>query len=335
MLEERRYAEAFERIVQARRILATTHYDPDGDAWGGLSAIAQILKRLNKNFTLYCRDQVGPKFKFLTGLDEVKNQLDFKRGDYDLLIASDCANLSRTGLSEEQLSSIDSIMEIDHHPATIKSNDDLRDENAAAACEVIYDFCRVNLIQINADLATSLLAGLITDTGHFLYSATSNRALRMAAELKASGGDLSQIDRCSGRKSLGALKLWGMAMSRLKIYDGGFAVTYLLADDFARLALNGDDLENLAGFISGIDEVKVLLILKEAEPGLIKGSLRAISSGVDVNRLARRWGGGGHTKAAGFTIKGNLAEINGQPVIINLPGRQPSDKMEIEELCLF
>lgn len=335
MLASRQYIKALEMIGQANNVLALTHINPDGDAWGSLSAASIILFNIGKNYTIFCQNAETVKFKFLSNLDKVltkQEELDLSK--YDLFITLDCGVFARCGLNVSDLPSKAKILEIDHHQAQAPVGFSLRDDQAAATCEVLFDFIRVNKLKLSADLATALMSGLITDTGHFVYASTTKEVFNMAADLKVAGADANLINRQSDRKNLDSLKLWGLAMSRLKIRTDGIAYTYLSIEDF-RAYPNGGDLDNLAGFLSGLESSRALLFLKQFENGVVRGSWRGISADFDANKIAHIWGGGGHIKAAGFTLIGDL-QINQEEIFINdLRVDSVGAKISIDDLCQF
>jgi len=209
-------------------------------------------------------------------------------------------------------------LEIDHHPK-IKSYADLeiRDSAAAATTEILYYFLKANKIRINKNLANCLLAGILTDTGNFLYPSTSPQTINIASEMLAKGARLPQIMENTWRnKSIASMKAWGKALSNLKINKiYNFAYTILEPEDVP-LEMAEEELEGLAGFLSNLDRVNGLMILRELPEGIIKGNLRTAKPNVDISKLARALGGGGHAKAAGFTVTGSLQKTeNGWTIV--------------------
>lgn len=245
----------------------------------------------------------------------------------------DCASVRRSELGERILGrgKKDVFVDIDHHP-TLESYADLtlRDTTAVATSEVLYSYCVANKIAINSALATCLLTGIVTDTGNFLYSATNANTFKMAAELLKFGARLDLIYEASWRtKRPTALRLWGLALSRLTIFDD-LAMTYLLPEDLA-LASGADPLEDLAGFLSGLAGVKAILLLKDEGAGEIKGSWRSVASDFSVLALARTFGGGGHVKAAGFACNGKLLGDTGELKVMTESGIRTATEMFMRE----
>ena len=156
-------------------------------------------------------------------------------------------------------------------------------------------------------MASCVLTGILTDTGNFLYPSTSPETVNIASEMLVRGAKLSQIMENTWRnKSIASMKTWGKAMSRLKInpqYNFGFTV---LKSEDVPAEVTEEELEGMSGFLSNLNAVKAVMLLRELPDGRIKGSLRTSKPDIDVSKLARALGGGGHAKAAGFTVEGEL-----------------------------
>lgn len=320
-MQTNNYKQIFKVIKAARRVLLVSHVNPDGDAWSASLAMALILDRLGKPFEIFIHEHPGLKFfkgKFGDRLVLAKEKLAWS--EIDLIISLDCGNVGRTNLSAEILGRGAGVnfIEIDHHPMVEDVADwSLRLPTAAATCEVLYDLFKTNRLVIDKEIATVLLTGLATDTGNFIYNITSDHTMAIASELLRLGARLDGVfDNTWKNKSLNSMRLWGVAMSRLTLNNcHNIAYTVLVKNDFVETGVDEKELEDLAGFLSGISEAKAFLLLKEGEDGLIKGSLRSNTEEFDVGDLARRLGGGGHARAAGFAIPGKLELIDGRWMI--------------------
>ena len=272
--------------------------------------MAEILSLLNKKYRLYCYSEINYQYDFLPHLEELKNS--YENFDFDLIITLDCGNVERTKLEKEILSrqSNQKVLEIDHHPK-IKDYADLeiRDSAAAAATEILYYFLKANKIKINKNMASCILTGILTDTGNFLYPSTSPETVNIASEMLVKGAKLQQIMENTWRnKSIASMKTWGKAMSRLKInkqYNFGFTV---LKSEDVPAEVTEEELEGMSGFLSNLSAVNGIMLLRELPDGRIKGSLRTSNPNMDVSKLARALGGGGHVKASGFTVEGKIEE---------------------------
>lgn len=302
------FAQAYSLIKSSRNILILTHDKPDGDAIASACLMAEALDLAKKKFFLYAPEPVASQFNFLPHWEKFKSQPD--NFNFDLIIVLDCGSIERTKLSKQiaARSSGQLVLEIDHHPK-IKDYADLeiRDSRASATAEILYYFLKANKIKINKNLANCVLTGIMTDTGNFIYPSTSPQTITIASEMLAKGARLPQIMENTWRnKSLISMKTWGKAMSNLQVNEQyNFAFTALKAADVGP-EVSEEDLEGMSGFLSNLDKVNGLLLLRELGNGKIKGSLRTSKPNIDVSRLARVLGGGGHAKAAGFTVEGRL-----------------------------
>ncbi len=308
LMDTQLFQKAYNLIKQSQNILIVTHEQPDGDALASACLIAEILIQLNIKYRLYSYSQINQQYNFLPHLEDLKNS--YEKFDFDLIIALDCGSVERTKLDKEILSRKPNqlVMEIDHHQK-IKDYADLeiRDSAAAATTEILYYFLKANKIKINKNMASCILTGILTDTGNFLYPSTSPETVNIASEMLTRGAKLPQILENTWRnKSISSMKTWGKAMSRLKInprYNLGFTV---LENEDVPAEVTEEELEGMSGFLSNLNAVNGILLLRELPDGRIKGSLRTSNPKVDISKLARALGGGGHIKAAGFTIEGKL-----------------------------
>jgi bifunctional oligoribonuclease and PAP phosphatase NrnA len=310
------------KIKEAKNILLTTHGRPDGDAIASLCLMVELLLSADKKFVAYSQDPLPRSFFYLPHFEKIITERNsFNFSDFDLIIALDCGQLSRTGLAIEikNRTSTQSFIEFDHHPP-VEDYADIanRYPDCASTTEVLYHFLKANNIPLNKNYANCILTGLLIDTGNFLFPITSERAINIASEMLILGAKFPQILESTWRnKSLGAMRLWGKALSSLTVNKKyGLAFCVIRQSELAENNVSEEELENLSNFISNLHDVKTILVLQELGTGEVKGSLRATQSNIDVSRLARVLGGGGHTKAAGFKIHGELTNDGGKWKII-------------------
>ncbi|MFH1255528.1 MAG: bifunctional oligoribonuclease/PAP phosphatase NrnA [bacterium] len=303
------YIKAYNLIKSSNNILIAAHENPDGDALASSCFMAEILSLINKKYSLYCHSEISHQYGFLPHIEEFKN--DCGDSDFDAVIILDCGSPERAKLEKKFLTreSGKTIIEIDHHPK-IKDFADLeiRDSSAAATAEILYFFAKANKIKINKNMANCVLTGIMTDTGNFLYPSTSPETVNIASEMLANGASLPRIIENTWRnKSIASMKIWGKAMSRLKInkeYNLGWTI---LENEGAAVE---EELEGIAGFLSNLSGVNGIMILRQMPDGRIKGSLRSSKKNMDISKLAIALGGGGHAKAAGFMIEGKMEKTN-------------------------
>lgn len=306
------YHKVYDIIKSSNNILLTTHDAPDGDALSSACIMIELLEAMKKSYAAYCYDAPPSQFDFLPCVEKiVSDKSKFNFSDFDLIIALDCGGINRTKLAPKLSSRSKSqiAIEIDHHPKLDDYADyELRDPQAAATTEVLYRFFKANDLKITKNIANCILTGILTDTGNFLYPSTSQETVKIASEMLKRGARLPQIMKNTWRnKSLTSMKVWGTAMSRLKINQKyNFAHTVLTLEDVR--GVTEEEIEGLSGFISNLHNVKGILLLREQPDGMLKGSLRTSRNDVNLTALAALLGGGGHRRASGFKIKGKLAE---------------------------
>jgi phosphoesterase RecJ-like protein len=276
-----------------------------------------LLKTLGKKYFAYCYDPLPYQFNFLPYIEKIspdKSQLQFKK--YDLIIILDCGQMSRTKLVGEITSKNNTqyIIEFDHHPQVHGYADlEIRLPEYSSTTEILYCFFATNKIKINKNLANCILTGILTDTGNLLYESTSDDTVKIASRMLLSGASYpSVLEHTSRNKSITAMKIWGKALGNLTINSTyNFAYSILDSSDLAESKTTEEELEGIAGFLSNLRNVKGLLLLREEEQGKIKGSLRTSHPDIDISKLALKLGGGGHARASGFVIKGQLEKTRG------------------------
>ncbi|MEI7498030.1 MAG: DHH family phosphoesterase [Candidatus Falkowbacteria bacterium] len=313
---------AEKKIIAAQNILLVTHNQPDGDGLSCLCAMNDWLMFLHKKITLYCHNKPSANFTFLPGVEKI-TFFDEKIGVpfadtfylFDLILIFDCGSLSRTTLDQQLLSRKPNqfVIDFDHHPQLDQYADlTLRDASAAATTEIVYDFFITNGVELTKTRSICLMTGLVTDTANFFYPTASEKTVAIASDLISHGASLPSIhDRTFRNKTISGLKLWGLVMSRLTVNPAyNIAVSVLLEDEVKSLAVEQEELEGISGFLSNLKNVDAILLLREDGLGNIRGSLRTSRAHVDVSRLARALGGGGHAKASGFTLPGKIELIN-------------------------
>lgn len=304
--------EILEKINSSDNILLTTHLKPDGDALSSLCTMIEVMEIKGRKYSAVITSALPDNFSYLPNAEKIKIVTPGQPlGAFDLLIALDCPNLSRTGL--ENIESCQPYLQtviIDHHPSTGEKNIDqeLRVDTAASTTEVLYYFLHFSKIEINQNIASCILTGISTDTGNFLYPSTSTKTMEIASLMMEYGAKLPRIvDYTWRNKTFSAMKLWGKAMSSLHInpeYNIAYAI--LTREDLGDSGVDLSELEGVSGFLSNLEGVKAILLLVEEDDDIIKGSWRTSDQNMDVSKFAKIMGGGGHKKAAAFRVKGKI-----------------------------
>ena len=300
-------------LKMASSVLIGTHEHPDGDAVGSSLALMQALSLQGKKVTVYAPNRVPDMFSFLPGVGHFTTTVP-DPSNFDVVVLLDSTTVARAHL--------DGLIET--HPATICIDHHYHSQSecmlnlivpeAAATAYILTVFFEETQTPITKDMATCLLTGIFTDTGSFMHDSTTPEIMKLAAFLMSKGTRLSHIaHETYQKKELPGLKIWGRALSRtMSNSDTGATVSIITADDLKECGATLDDLSGVVNMLNTLSETKFALLLTEYEPGKIKGSLRSEPhKGVDVGKLAKKLGGGGHQLAAGFEIRGRLVEKGG------------------------
>jgi len=299
----------YTRIQKATHIILVPHQNPDGDTLGSVTAMMQWLDRIDKPYTAFCATDISPKLMFLPNIDNVsRDPSAWKKADTDLVIVFDSGDLGYAGVDThvDSMNKKPDIINIDHHATNAHFGKlNLVMETASSTTMILYKFFVANKINISKHIATSLLTGLITDTGNFTNAATTTGSLKIASKLVELGGDLAQIQNATMKdQSVKGLQLWGKILERLTHHEELDIVhTHVTRKDISDHGINESEVEGLANFMNNITDGRAGMILKEKEDGTVKGSFRTTRDDVDVSAFAKLFGGGGHKKAAGFTVE--------------------------------
>jgi len=295
-------------LQEASHILLVPHQNPDGDAIGSVGALAEyLINQLQKKVDIFCLTAVPPSLHFVPHSHLVSSdELIWQVKTIDTILVVDSGDLRYAGINKFVKSHQAQIINIDHHPTNDNyGHINLINPSASSTAEIIFDFFQANNLKLNKQIATALLTGILTDTGNFTNGATSMRALNIASSLLKSGARIREINQWTLKNNtIDILKLWGIVLNRLE-YDANkdLAYTYLTQADYKKFNLDEKEVEGISNFMNTVGGVKMGLFLKETTDGKIKGSFRTTYDDVDVSVLAKQFGGGGHKKAAGFTVE--------------------------------
>jgi len=304
----------YQEILKAEHIILVPHRNPDGDALGSVTALADLFTRINIPFTIFCATGIPDNLRFLEHTDNITSNVNvWKTSKKSTIILLDSGDLGYAGVDEliAGLKYDPTIINIDHHATNQQFGTyNLVIEGASSTTEILYMFFRYNKIDISPEMATSLMTGLITDTGNFSNAGTSRHALAVASDLSRKHADVTYIrNNVFKNKSVQALKLWGRVLSRLELHERhGIAYTYYTKQDIEEFAVTEEELDGIANLLNDLNEGYAVMVLRERPDGSVKGSLRTTKDNVDVSLIAQTFEGGGHKKAAGFTITGHSIE---------------------------
>jgi bifunctional oligoribonuclease and PAP phosphatase NrnA len=300
------------RLLDALRrrggdVLMLGHVHPDADVLGTLFGLGLALEAAGWSVTFAGPHPVPESLGFLPGADRWQVWSQAPRA-WDALILTDCPNDERTeGLLAGARGPASAVLNIDHHPDNRRYGTiDWIDPSAAATGEMVYDLIRALALPITPAIAVNLFTAIHTDTGSFRYSNTTARTFRTAGELTALGAEPALVsDWLYQRRPKDALGSLGEVLRRVQVSAEGDVAWLALPRGLVSDAFVSA--EDLVTYPRSIGGVKVALLLREEQPGVVKASLRG-KGDVPVNRIAHRFGGGGHENAAGCTLRGSLDE---------------------------
>ncbi len=307
-LNQNEILQAEKSINSAEKILLISHKGPDGDTVGSAIALYDYLTSIGKEVLPVCYDLIPEPFYFLPHIEAYEQE--FVSEDYDLVIVLDCGAHYMTNFHETHPELFDKsrpVINIDHHP----SNDGFGTINiiqtiSCSTTRIIYEMFKMLKWPINRNIATALLTGLYTDTGSFMHSNTRPSTLRTAGDLLLKGGDLRKIRKYIFKTTpISSLKLWGRVLKNIHINDKGVTMTVLNEKDFEETKAHYSELSGVIDYVNSVPGSDFSVMLTERD-GKVKGSLRTLKDDVDVAAIAGEFGGGGHKKAAGFTVPGHL-----------------------------
>jgi phosphoesterase RecJ-like protein len=310
-----------EKIDGAERIIIVMHQRPDGDALGSALALSEYLNHLQKVHDVFCIHPAPEHYQFLPNVQSIKTDASLiSEGNHDVIICLDSGDLRYAGIDEHvsKRSAPYTMINFDHHATNAQyGHINIVDDTASSTSELLYHFLSHHNHPITNDVATCILTGIITDTGGFSNLATTSISLDVASKLLALGARIWDIQNFTAKnKPISALKAWGIALSRLEKHSNGVVTTVLTQQDIKDTSASPESIEGIANFLNSVEDARAIFVIREEEDGNIKVSMRSTHEDVDVSRLARHFGGGGHKKAAGFTVVGKLAKTDSRWQII-------------------
>jgi phosphoesterase RecJ-like protein len=298
-------------LKRAERVLICGHVMPDGDCLGSVLALGLAMERLGKKVTMAGPDPVPEIFSFLPGAERFLVGKP-PPGAYDTLIALDCPSKNRLGKYYCDMVNEDLvIINIDHHTGTESFGTyTYIAPQAAAVGEIIFDLFKMMNIKIDLDIAICLYTAIFTDTGSFKYDNVTPDTHRRVAELLEIGVSTMHINtKVHEEKPMEAILLIGAAINTLSVSPCGKVGWMVVTRDmFHRTGADDEHAEGLINYARSLKDVEVGLFFHELKQDEYKISFRS-KSYVNVNELAALFGGGGHRRAAGCVMNGELNMI--------------------------
>ncbi len=345
MVDSANFQKAIDLINQSSSILLTAHAKPDGDACGCLAAMSDVLTALGKKAQLLLLSPLPQWYEFLFRGEiavlgdniNTKELIGGKLGAFDLIMIIDTDSLSQLPQFDQYLKKVGTtagpsprradtpILTIDHHETGDGLGSvSLIDKTAAATGLIIFDFIKFANRPITEKIAQAIFVAIASDTGWFQFPNTDSRVFRTCSELIEAGADITgSYHKLFQNFSPRRLKLTAAMLNTLELHlDGRFATQYLLQRDFEQTGATYEDTENLINECKRVSSVEVAALFVQLKDGRIKCSLRS-SGDIDVCKIAEKFDGGGHKRAAGAHLPGPLE--NAKQLILDAVSEQFPD----------
>ena len=311
-------ARAAEVLASADEVALACHINPDTDALGSMLGLANHLRAMGKSVVCSFGNEPFEPPRWLSelpGTDALVPPQEFPKAP-KVLVTCDSASLDRLGALVGRVAKAGEVIWIDHHVSNEGLGSiQLVDPTASSTCEIVCHLIDAMGGGMNADSAKCLYAGLVTDTGRFMYEAVKPDALRLAADLREHEFDHSRLAQVLYEDNgLGYLRLLGTVLGRLNMVEEvGLVWTALSQAELAEAGVHPSETDDLIDVVRTVREADVAAVIKQQRDGGWKVSTRS-RGGHDLATLAARFGGGGHRLAAGYTSKVGLDETVNQLV---------------------
>jgi len=304
----RESADILKEIKKAKRILVNCHRSPDADGAGSSLALFRVIKNLDKDVRIICPSNLHEDLKFLPHPETIE-KINFRRFDfglYDLFICLDSAGTNMvTGDEKIKFSNIP-IINIDHHKTNTKYGKiNLVDSEVISNAEIIYLIFEDWKVEIDEELATLLLAGILGDSGVFQYPGVTSRTMEIAIKLMQKGADKDKIISNLYRSiNFNEVKFWGEVLKRMQKDDYKFvwsAIPHEVYEEYGKPESGKESAASM--FTQCVKDTNFGMVMVEETKGNLSVSLRS-RTGFDVSKIAKALGGGGHNNAAGGRVSG-------------------------------
>lgn len=308
-----------EIISVSEKVGIFTHVNPDGDALGSSYSLKLALESMGKSATVYTSGKIETKMEALLkkGKDEALSS-----DECDLFIALDSADIKRLGEWKDVFEAHNNTIAIDHHITHIPYAANTVMSDVSSTCELICGMYNEAGINLSTDMATDLYIGILTDTGNFKYSCVSGDTHRTAADLIECGVDFATISKkLFDTASREYLRLKALAIGKTEyLSDGRVALLELTDEDFDLCEIDEADASPIVTLPCSAEGVEVGIYARKRDGEQYKISLRSVNY-VDVAETASIFGGGGHIRAAGYSVNADDYEVNKKLLISEIEKR--------------
>ncbi len=290
-------------------IAVVTHINPDGDALGSVFALSMALCSIGKKSRVVLAAPLPGKYTF----SELKADymlVDDAPEKFQCVIAVDCADFRRLGETRRLFNNAEYTINIDHH----SSNDGFARLNYVvpepSAGEIVYDLICALGVSLDTDMAAALYVAISSDTGNFTYENTQPKTFERCAKIAETGLPISTIaNHLYNARTYESTLLIGKVIENLRLYfDARLAVTRISLEELSKTGASAEDCETVINYARDIDTVQLAVFIRQFKENLYKVSFRS-KSDIDVMEIAQRFGGGGHKKASGCTMSGEIEDV--------------------------
>jgi phosphoesterase RecJ-like protein len=305
------FAEIGQALREHQKFAVLSHVRPDGDALGSQLALALSLQELGKTVRLWNEDGMLEKYSFLPRAELLTKPPSAKE-DVDLAIALDTAIETRLGTALDGIGAKKLTVNIDHHPSNPGyGNLVYVDPVSPATGQILFELIKDQNLPLTPEIAENLYVAISTDTGSFQYPNTTARTFEIAAELIRVGVDVGRVSQLLyenyPRRRIDLLR---ELLGTMRFEGNGKVASFSLSLTMAkRLGVLPEDNEGLIDHLRAIHGVIVAVFFEELPDGKVRVSMRSKSEKADVCAICTKFGGGGHTLAAGARVRGTLVEV--------------------------
>lgn len=294
-------------LENVKSVGITGHIRPDGDCAGAALGLYNYITECFKGLSvdLYLGD-FAESFMFMKNAEKIIHEYDGCEKEYDVFFALDCGDMSRIGAACKMFNMAKKTVCIDHHMNnSLFADVNYIDDDASSTCELVYNI--MDSSKVSKETAECIYLGIFHDTGGFQYSCTSPNTMKIAGELMEKGINFSWIaDKTYYEKTFHQNQILGRALLESFIFMDGKVIVSAIKEETMRFyEVTSKDLEGIVSQLRATKGVEVAIFMYETAAQEYKVSLRS-GEKVDVSKIAAHFGGGGHVRAAGCTLNGNM-----------------------------
>jgi len=290
-------------VKRNNTFLILSHIRPDGDSLGSMLAFFHYLKKAGKSVEAFVNEDIPENFTFLPGIENIKRKKKLDKA-YDITFTLDCPALDRIGIKYNR-KQLGKLICIDHHFTNPGFGDfNLINEKIVSTCQIIFEYFKYINFEISEEIAWALLVGILTDSGYLQYRDVSIETFYAVTELMKKGASPSYVfDKVFRNRSIGNIRITGAALLNVKLSHDGKIAWVVISQELKReLGISNKDVHGIANKLMHIKGVVVAASFDERYNEVII-ELRS-EFPIEISKVARLLGGGGHKNASGCTIKG-------------------------------